>query len=169
MNIYEIIKEFAKENSDKKIAMFVDMDGTIANLEVDVNNNIATNTQDFFLNKRPLKTVIDILNKVSKIPNVEMFILSACAYVNQAQDKTKWLEKHAPFFKEENQLFVIKEIVKYTAETKANIKTENIINTMNKHHFDLAIYLEDEYKMLRNAHHKLKDKILCIHISNFIL
>lgn len=168
MKIYKLINDFAEVNKDKKIAMFVDMDGTIANLEIDINNDITKNTPNFFLNKRPLKTIINILEKVSKINNIDMFILSACAFSNQAVDKKQWLKKHAPFFKEENQIFVVKEKDNYTQTTKYQIKTQYIVNTLQKQNYDLAIYLEDEYLMLRYASKKLKNKLLCIHISNFI-
>ncbi len=168
MKLLESITDYANKNDDKLIAMFVDMDGVIANLEIDINNSIAANTPGFFLNKRPMRPVIDMLNSVSKISNVDLYILSACGYKNQAEEKREWLETYAPFFKKEKQIFVIKEIVNYTRETKSEIKVKNIINTMENKGYDLAIYFEDEYQMLKTAYRLLKDKILCIHISNFI-
>lgn len=168
MNVYNRIEKFISANQSKKIAMFVDMDGTIASLDIDINNDISKNTTGYFLNKRPLHKVVDVLEKVSLFNNVEMYILSACVYTEQAEDKSKWLKKHAPFFKKDKQLFVIKEILQYTQKTKALIKTDFIIKTINKNNIDMVIYLDDEYLMLRKAHSRLKDKILCLHISNFL-
>ena len=168
MNILEKIKLYANENSNKKIAMFVDMDGTIASLDIDIHNDISNNTKGYFLNKRPLQTVIRILEEISKISNIDLYILSACGYKEQALDKITWLERHAPFFKKENQIFVVKEIVNYTNQTKNQIKISNIIHTIDTKGYDLAIYFEDEYQMLRTAYHHLKDRILCIHISTVI-
>lgn len=168
MNVYNRIEKFVISNQSKKIAMFVDMDGTIASLDIDINNDISKNTPGYFLNKKPLQKVIEVLSKVSKFNNVEMYILSACLYKEQAVDKSKWLNKYAPFFKKDNQLFVIKEVVEYTKKTKALIKTVFIIKTIEKNKIDMVIYLDDEYLMLRKANSRLKNKILCLHISNFL-
>jgi len=162
----EQIKTYADENRDKKIAMFVDMDGVIADL--DINDDIANNKANVFLEKRPLKSVINILSKVSEIENIDLYILSACGYRNQAVDKSEWLSIHAPFFKKENQIYVVREVVNYTHETKTKIKTDNILDTLRDRDYDLAIYLEDEFLMLKMMQKKLGDKIMCIHISSFI-
>lgn len=168
MRLLAKVKDYATQHSSKKIAMFVDMDGTIASLEIDINNSIYKNDKGYFLNKRPLKTVLEQLNSITQIPNIDLFILSACTYKEQALEKSKWLEKNAPFFLYKNQIFVIKEIVKYTYETKGEIKVNNILEVIKKNAYDLAIYLDDEYLMLRKAHKLLKDKILLIHISEVI-
>ena len=168
MNAYNKIKTFINDNKDKKIAMFVDMDGTIASLDVDINGDIGSNKPGIFLDKRPLKTVINMLEEISNIENVDLYILSACGYKAQAEDKRTWLAKHAPFFEKEKQIFVVKEIENYTKETKPKIKTGYILDTLQIKGYDLAIYYEDELSMLKKAYDELKDKILLIHISEFI-
>jgi len=168
MGLLEKIKKHAETNSDKKIAMFVDMDGVIAKLDVDKNREMAGNACGWFLNKTPLKSVINLLEEISNIPNIDLYILSACVFKNQAVDKSKWLEKHAPFFKKENQIFVIKEVVKYTVETKPKIKSMNIVDTMRDKGDDLSIYFEDELPMLKKAYDLLGEKVMTVHISEFI-
>lgn len=69
---------------------------------------------------------------------------------------------------EDKQLFVVKEITKYNKDNKSDIKTENIVDKVNEYNYDYVLYFEDEYGMLKKAHKKLGDKIICIHISNFI-
>ena len=168
MGLLNEIREYASTNSDKRIAMFVDMDGVIANLEIDMNNSIVSNKKNLFFNKKPIMPVIDMLHEVSEIVNIDLYILSACVYKEQAIDKSRWLDKYAPFFKVDNQIFIIKEVVNYTHENKCEIKVGNIVSIMESKCYDLAIYFEDEYLMLRKAYKLLGDKVFCIHISNFI-
>lgn len=164
----EELKKFVSENSDKKIALFSDMDGVLAELEFDYEDLIHTNGEGHFLTRKPLKRIIDKLNELTIYSNLDFFIISACSFDNQAKDKSMWLRKYAPFFKEDKQIFVVKETVKYTPENKSEIKTEYIDKILKEKKYDFVIYVEDEYLMLRKAHKKLKDKILCIHVTNLI-
>jgi hypothetical protein len=164
----EEVKDYLKENPDKKVALFSDMDGVLARIEVDITEAIPRNEKDYFLNRKPLKTVIAKLEELSSFPNLDFYILSACSFEDQARDKSIWLKKNAPFFEPNNQLFVIKEIVQYTKENKTEIKTKVIDDVIEKQHYDKVVYVEDEYLMLKKAQKKLQDKIICIHISSFI-
>ena len=165
----ENIIKFIEDNKDKKIALFSDMDGVMVQFEFDYNNSIV-NDQDgsFFLNKQPINTVINFYQNLNNYDNLDLYILSACSYEHQAKAKEKWLENYAPFFDKDKQIYVVKETTKYTKENKSDIKTEFIANKVNECGYDYALYFEDEYGMLKKAHKKLGDKIICIHISNFL-
>ena len=78
------------------------------------------------------------------------------------------MARYAPFFKEENQLYVVKEMTDYTAKNKATTKSSRIVEILEERAYDLAIYFEDDYNMLKEAYRLLGDKILCLHISNFL-
>ncbi len=93
MYFYNLIKEFSKE---KSIALYVDMDGVIAEY------GIGRNPYDY-LNKRPLKTNIETLKEVSSLENIELHILSVCREDFQIEDKNIWLDKNAPFFDRNNR------------------------------------------------------------------
>lgn len=162
------VKEYLKNNPEKRVALFSDMDGVLALLEVDVTESIPRNEKDYFLKRKPLKTVISKLAELTNYHNLDFYILSACTYKEQAIDKTTWLKEHAPFFTPDKQLFIIKEVVGYTPENKTEIKTQAINDIIEKNNYDMAVYIEDEYLMLRKAYKKLKNKIICIHISSFI-
>ena len=71
---YEKIKKICEEN--KKVAMFIDMDGTIVEYTIYAEGEISTSTVGKFLNAEPLNIVIDNLRKINKIRNIELFILS---------------------------------------------------------------------------------------------
>ena len=97
------IKEYLKQYEDKKVKLFVDMDGVIADYVVG-----AAVGRDYDT-KRPLFESINKLEEVSKLPNVEMFILSCTRYNEGFEQKQVWLDKYAPFFKKENRVIVSRE------------------------------------------------------------
>lgn len=98
MYFYNLIKNL----SDKKeILLFVDMDGVIASYD-------AGKPLDFS-NKRPLKENIVKIERVSKLPNVELRLLSICRKDFQIKEKNIWLDKYAPFFNKENRIIISKE------------------------------------------------------------
>ena len=88
---FEKIKKIASEN--EKVAMFVDMDGTITVYDVypesDVNKNMADNYQML----EPVNYVIDILRKINEIPNVDVYILTLSRDRSITEEKKIWLNK----------------------------------------------------------------------------
>lgn len=165
----ERIIKFLEENKDKKIALFSDMDGVIAQFEFDYDKSmLKDNDGSYFLNKIPIKTVIDFFQYLTKYDNLDFYIISACQYQHQASAKAKWLELNAPFFKADKQFFVVKDVLKYTRENKSQVKTSFIVDVVNDKNYDYVLYFEDEYLMLQKAYSHLRDKLICIHISNFL-
>lgn len=90
-----------KKLGEGKIKIFVDMDGVIA----DYNVGIA---KDYHM-KRPLNSNIEKLEKVSKLDNVEMYILSVARLNRGVEEKNMWLDEIAPFFKKENRIILPRE------------------------------------------------------------
>ena len=76
MHFYNVIKDLVVE---KPIELFFDMDGVISSYD-------AGKPLDF-LNKRPLKENIKKIDEVSKLPNVELNILSICKKDFQIEEK----------------------------------------------------------------------------------
>ena len=95
------LKNYLKQYKDKKIKLFVDMDGVIADYVFD-------NAKDYD-KKRPLYASIRKLESVSKMPNIEMFILSATRKNEGIDQKHWWLDNYAPFFKKENRIIISRE------------------------------------------------------------
>ena len=92
-------KELEKYNN--KIKLYVDMDGVIA----DYNVGKACE----YNQKRPLYDSIKKLEEVSKMPNIEMFILSITRMTEGLEQKHEWLDKFASFFKKENRIIISRE------------------------------------------------------------
>ena len=93
--------EYLKQFEDKHIKLFVDMDGVIADY-------VLGEAKDYD-KKRPLFKNIKLLEEASKLPNIELYILSATRYSNGYEQKHWWLDKYAPFFKKENRIIISRE------------------------------------------------------------
>lgn len=139
MKIINEIKTMAK---DQKIDIYVDMDGVIA--EYDFGRPLD------FLNKRPLLGNIKVLEEISKIPNVEMHILSICKKDSQINDKNVWLDKYAPFFKKENRNVLSKET--YTDKSSSELKVDFLNNVES-----FKILIDDDNGILKEVDKKVKN------------
>ncbi len=94
-------KEFLKQFDNKKIKIFVDMDGVIADYEVGIPKD--------FDKKRPLISSIEKLEEILRMDNVELYILSISRMDEGVEQKNNWLDKYAPFFKKENRIIISRE------------------------------------------------------------
>lgn len=144
MHFLELI---TKLSENQKLKIYVDMDGVIA--AYDFGKPLR------FDIKRPLYTNIRTLEKISKLENVELHILSVCVTDNQVLEKNDWLDKYAPFFEKTNRNILSKETYKgYTSkELKANflkdVKKDRTI-----------ILIDDDNEVLRHVRKEVKEVIL---------
>ena len=95
------LKNYLEQFGDKKIKLFVDMDGVIADYDVGVPSG--------YDKKRPLYTSLDKLKVISKMNNVELNILSVTRMSEGFHEKNKWLDRYAPFFENENRTILSRE------------------------------------------------------------
>ncbi|HHX99152.1 TPA: hypothetical protein GX533_00480 [Candidatus Dojkabacteria bacterium] len=155
------IKELHKirYNCTGGIALFIDMDGVVADYRFGEGENIENNVYGTYLYKRPIKTSINILKKVNEQFDFEMFILSSCRYSEQIGEKSKWLEKNMPFIKKENQLFVISN----TFEDRKMLKIDKIKQTIDGK-YEKAIMIDDTHDVLFLAIKELGDKVVPYHV-----
>ena len=131
MHLKNIIEKY-----DKKVIMYVDMDGVIADYEVGKALD--------FKNKRPLLSNINKLKDISNISNIEMHILSLCKKDYQVKDKNDWLDKYAPFFKKENRVIISKESNEGTScELKANY-----LSKLNFSDDNVIVMIDDDNSVL---------------------
>lgn len=97
MFFLEELEKYKNEN----IKLFVDMDGVIADYNVG-------SARDYD-KKRPLYNSINLLKKVSELDNVTLYILSISRFDIGVDEKNKWLDKYASFFKKENRMIISRE------------------------------------------------------------
>lgn len=159
------IKEICKKN--KKVDMYIDMDGTIAEYHLYNPEEISRKMEEEYLKNEPLKNIIDVLEEISKINNIEMYILSLSKTKKITEKKKIWLKKYVPFIKEENWIILTKEIGEYSNENRNEIKGKNI--ELRQKDYDKSIMLDDEQVVLREAKKILNDKIEVFHISSALI
>ena len=95
------LKEFLEKFNNKKIRLYVDLDGVIADYDVG-------NPKEYD-KKRPLLSNISKLEEISKMENIELFVLSISRMHEEIKKKNNWLDKYAPFFKKENRVIIARE------------------------------------------------------------
>lgn len=144
MHFKELILDLV---SKRNISMFVDMDGVIASYEI--------NKPYEFDKKRPLFNNIKIFEEVSKIPGVNLYILSVCREDNQIKDKNDWLDKYAPFFKRENRNILSKETI--INETSANMKLNFLRDFVCD---DQIVLVDDDNLVLKTIKNNLNKVIV---------
>ena len=166
MDFYNRVKEICSKY--EKVAMFVDMDGTIVEYILYLDRAINTKSKGLFINNKPLKIVIDELEKISKIENLDLFILSMARSYIIVEEKKEWLKKHASFIKEENWIIINREAGDYNDDTRSRIKAEKILEKLESG-YEHAIFLDDDHKVLHGATKILKDKCDIFHVSSVLI
>ena len=142
------LKEFLKQYEDKKIKLFVDMDGVIADYDFGTPNE--------YDKKRPLFDSIKKLEIISKKSNVEMYILSATRYSEGEKQKHLWLDKYAPFFKKENRIIISRED---NGMEKSSILKANYIRNIERDD-SIIIVIDDDPRILKEVDKLNEDVIL---------
>lgn len=105
-----------------KVKIFWDMDGTCASMEMHALER--KSDPGFFYSKRPIRTMIDIMNKFAQM-GAQTYILSFCSYNFQREDKIKWLHKYCGFILDENIIIIPRKEsnIKFS-ESKQTLKAE---------------------------------------------
>ena len=162
MKFYNRISEVCKKH--KKVALFVDMDGTIVEYSVFPDGFVTTETKEVFLNAEPLEVVLNNLEKVSEIENLDVYILSLARSFIIVEEKKQWLKKYAPFIKEENYILLNKENGDYKAENREFIKSIKMKEKLDK--YDYVMLLDDDHKILRRALNEIGENGEVFHVSS---
>lgn len=149
MNFYNKINEIEGIKN-----IYVDMDGVI--VEYDLGKPFD------FDKKRPLLNNIKVIEEVSKLKDVNVYILSICRTDNQIKEKNEWLDKYASFFKKENRNILSKESIPNTSSRDLKY------NYLKNHLSDKTILVDDDNDILFYINEKLKDKIILFQDSTLV-
>lgn len=142
------LKDYLNKYGNKKIKLFVDMDGVIADY-------IFGSAKDYD-KKRPLYDSINKLKEISKMKNIDLYILSATRMNEGISQKNQWLDKYAPFFKTKNRVIVSREAnnMEESSVLKAKYMTEL------KRDDSVLIVIDDDPKNLKEIRKQNDDIIL---------
>ena len=160
MYLLEEIKRIIENNSNK-VSIFVDMDGVVADYRFGEGENIKNNKPGLYLNKRPIYTTINNLQRINDEIDCEMFILSSCLYKEQAEKKSLWLAKYMPFIKKVNKIFILSE----NFESRKKLKIDKIREKLDLNECELAILIDDTHDILFLALSELKEKVIPFHVQ----
>ncbi len=144
MYFYSLIEKVSK---NKRIIIYVDMDGVIASYDFGKPLDITK--------KRPLYTNIKTLESLLDLENVELGILSVCRFDSQIREKNDWLDKYAPFFKKDKRIIISKE--SNPNHTSKELKLNYLKQLKVK---EQIILIDDDIETLRTISKELKDLIL---------
>jgi hypothetical protein len=137
------------EKYNKKIKLYVDMDGVLADYEVGKPLN--------FRDKRPLFSNIKKLEEIAKMNNVEIHILSVCVKDYQIEEKNDWLDKYAPFFEHDKRTII-------SRESNSNILAKelktNYLNSLEKDKDTVIVLIDDDNSVLWEIHKKVSNIIV---------
>ena len=130
MIIYSILKFLEKINKicreNKKVAMFIDMDGTITVYDIYPEEIVKQKMQDEYSKAEPAQYIIDILKEINEIPNIDLYILSLSKTLKITEEKKEWLKKYVPFIEEKNWIIITRELNEYSSENRDIIKAQKI-------------------------------------------
>ena len=160
MYLLEEIKRIIENNSNK-VSIFVDMDGVVADYRFGEGENIKNNKPGLYLNKRPIYTTINNLQRINDEIDCKMFILSSCLYKEQAEEKSLWLAKYMPFIKKVNKIFILSE----NFESRKKLKIDKIREKLDLNECELAILIDDTHDILFLALSELKEKVIPFHVQ----
>lgn len=104
------LKKYLNQFGSKKIKIYVDMDGVIADYDVGIAAD--------YDKKRPLISTISKLEEISKMENIELYILSISRMNEGINQKQIWLDVNAPFFKRSNRVIISRESNDFSQSSK---------------------------------------------------
>lgn len=159
------IKEISKNN--KKVAIFVDMDGTIVEYRIFGDEEKMINAHENLLNEKPVLPIIEILKEINNIENVDLYILSLSKKSKIKEEKKEWLRKYVGFIKPNNWIILNKEEGEYNSENRDYIKYIQIEKKMNE--YDYEILLDDDHKILKTTKKNLQDRGEVFHVSSILV
>lgn len=159
-----LIKEIKTRAKSQKVKVYFDMDGTLAEYDAEDKEKILSNQAGVYLTKRPLKSIINVADKLAKIDNIEICIASNCHFKEQKEEKLLWLEKYTPFIKKENINIIVFNDMIFSKEEKDFLKANLIISNLKQNEF--AYLIEDDHKIIR-ATNKFSNIKAC-HMSMFV-
>lgn len=159
------MKDILNLSKTNKVVCFFDMDGTCVEYGANEKPLLLANEPNFFLNKRPLRSIIKKMKRLSKMNNVTVKILSNCYFEEQKEDKISWLKKYAGFIKPEDINIIVLNNEKYTPETKDNLKANRIKSIVGN---DSEIYLFEDDQRIMYVTMKIMPEVHVCHVSTLI-
>ena len=131
------------EKSYKKIQLFIDMDGVIADY-------VVGEARDYD-KKRPLLTTIKQLEEISAKNNIELNILSISRMDEGVEQKNIWLDKYVPFIDKNHRYIIHRESNNMERSYKLKCK---FVRDIKREPNSIIVVIDDDCDIV----HRLKDE-----------
>ena len=154
-------------NSNKKVAIFVDMDGTIAVYNVYPEDKVVEKMGEEYNLLEPIDYVLNILKEINQINNAYIYILSLSKSAKITEEKKLWLKKYVNFIDEKNWILIRKELGEYNKENRDFAKAQKMKEKLNE--YDHLILIDDDHKVLKETQKMLGEKVDVFHISGILI
>ena len=129
-------EEELKKQGNRKVRIYLDMDGTIAHYDVAKADN--------FHLKRPLFERIDKIKYINdNYDNVTFYVLSIGNEDKHIDQKNQWLDEYLPFIKKENRAILVRK--KGSPITSADVKRD-YINSVETD--DTILLIDDDPRVI---------------------
>lgn len=158
-----------KCTENERVAMFIDMDGTIVNYPVYLKGTISNTTSGKFINEKPLKLIIDKLEEISKISNIDLYILTLAKSSIIVEEKKEWLKKNINFITPDRWIILDKQKDEYNSDNREYIKGWKMKEIQEKYKYNKVILLDDDHEILKTTLNELKEDSFVYHISTAIV
>lgn len=158
-------EEILNLSKGNKIYVSFDMDGVVAEYDVAKTDEHKQRVTNYYLNKRPINTVINFMKELNETENVTVGILSCCHFVEQKSDKISWLKKNVPFLRIENIHIICYENIDYDKENKYSLKTQYLENLFKNSQY-IVYHIDDDVRVIGSM--KKSNLINVKHISSII-
>jgi len=154
-------------NLSGKTAIFVDMDGVIA--DYDNDPTFDKFSVGFYSKKRPIETTIKILQEISKNKNVTLYLLSGPMGEEDAlkeKEKNEWIDKNASFFKKENRIFT--SLPTTTIDGKKTGKAQTINEVISVNDYDNVFQIDDDVRVIKGTNSCFNGKVKMLHVISIL-
>ena len=148
--------DFIEENSDKKISIFCDLDGVLA--EYDIGNFDYDTIRPLYSN---IKRIDDLIKK----DNISVKVLTVCKTNKIVEEKKAWIKKHMSFFDIDNVVFLSKEKEEYKGIESFELKSNYLKNNIDKD--SVNILVDDDNSIIKYIR-KNNDDIIVFQVSSWI-
>lgn len=142
------ITDYLKQYNNRRIKLYVDMDGVIADYDVFNAGN--------YDKKRPLVSSIKTLEEISRWNNIEMYILSITRFNEGLEQKNTWLDKYINFVPKENRIIISREANNFI---KSKTLKSNYFKKL-KRDDSIIILIDDDPRVLEAVNKHNPDVLL---------
>ena len=150
------------DDKSTQLVLF-DMDGVVAEFVSGEESLIQKEVPNVYLNKRPLKSVISIAEKLHEKENVTVGILSSCEFFSQIKEKKEWLAKYMPFVDESNIYIIVWADGKYSRDERKFAKVDVIKKISG---YEKIFLIDDKHDVIKVTNKELPN--VAHHVSELI-